>query len=572
MDIFKGRCSLACLRCRRSKTRCENDGTAETACERCTTTGGSCDYPPKQVKKASALPKKPKAILSNNTQETITMLLSQPFMEYKVWEEIFQIFRDYFGLELSFIHYPDLTERVARSEDVTKKYSGVELIMFGVMTLAVEYHKQLPKYFDHLLHNYGISELVTLFRLALKETIEIASINALQGFLMLSLYEWNHGNSSQGRLFASVAVNMARELKLGIAAPDTPVQPEEAIIQELERRTMFSCYIIDCIVGSRDRPPYITSSSLLIRLPCGEREFDLGLQVETSSLETICDKAIDGKDGLHGWFIKLVEMWRAMQVLLASRSAGHPDSLSSNRIKEYHFVWALTTSNHFKRQEYIGNRYISLHMLALDCELLRCAIDITPMSASTILTRNAIQSISQAAQDILVLAESSGEKLPSSWFILHAVWTATLITTYLLYFPRIDITTRITPTDRSRGIKVLEKSDIPFALNYASHINCWKPVTGNGQSEWQRLIDIILEFNPTSSVAYFTDPENANEMEIRNLETGELDIRGLDATDLELSQIETIETEDVSEGIQNEVTLYQGQYDMNSPWLPLPDW
>lgn len=364
------RSSIACLRCRRSKIKCDNDGGL-SPCDTCIKGGHQCQYPeatslaPKRTehsasgrrerdssherKRARTMDDAP-GLDSEKSTAYAEEILAYPFLTIELWHQLFTIYKQHFATELSFIHLPTLKEKMSRRQG-QKQYHSPELnlVLLGILTLTARFHTDLVKYVTHLSgqkngsvrprtlqHNPDPMAASEFFANALttalgplRTAMTVATVERTQAFLMLGLFEWSQQHifsRSSAWMYVGVAIRMAKLLKLGlddhimkireahgaVAYESRTYSSEIGIVRESRRRTMYSCLVLDRMMAcGSERTMSIPLESIGIQLPCSEMAFDLALDVYTGCLkvpeEPILRKIND--DSTLSRFVQLVEIW-----------------------------------------------------------------------------------------------------------------------------------------------------------------------------------------------------------------------------------------------------------------------
>lgn len=451
------RSSIACLRCRKSKIKCENDG-GSSPCETCIKQGKDCKYPeatPLPAKRSDqasggAKPeresggsdrkrlKKLDDVSRTEGQHSAAALaedvLSAHYLTPKLWSEVFDIYRLHFATELPFLHIPTLKEDMGAKFRTNQKdaSSDTNLVLLGILTLTARFHQDLVKYATHTANTQlGVSRIrptqskqdasaaSEFFAEALRKALgplgaamTTASVERVQAFLMLGLYEWSQVQPNTGGLgawmYVGVAIRMAQALGLGFGdRPNNPKfrakptnrssvgsrasqqQSELMISKEIRRRTMFSCLILDRLLScGKERVSTIRSEDLQIQLPCNEWTFDLNKDVKTgflkpSSKEQDMNDIED--DSVLGRFVRLVDLWGEISDF--SFAGGrlveeHPPWDPRNRFYQLRArldafyqhlpsTFTLSTSNYHRHENHQASSvYVSLHMLGSVCQIM----------------------------------------------------------------------------------------------------------------------------------------------------------------------------------------------------------
>ncbi|KAI8660414.1 Zn(2)-C6 fungal-type domain-containing protein [Fusarium keratoplasticum] len=364
------RSSIACLRCRRSKIKCDNDG-GNSPCDTCIKGGHQCQYPeatslaPKRIdppasgrqekdgpherKRARKMDEAP-GLDSEKSTAYAEEILTYPFLTIELWDQLFAIYKQHFATELSFIHLPTLKEKMRRRQGQKQHHSSeLNLVLLGILTLTARFHTDLVKYVTHLSSQQGgnvrprtiqhkpdpiaasefFANALTTALGPLRTAMTVVTVERVQAFLMLGLFEWSQRHAfsnSSAWMYVGVAIRMAKLLKLGlddhimkirearvtVAHESRTRSSEIGIIRESRRRTMYSCLVLDRMMAcGSERTMSIPLESIGIQLPCSEMAFDLALDVYTGYLrcpeESISQKVND--DSTLSRFVQLVAIW-----------------------------------------------------------------------------------------------------------------------------------------------------------------------------------------------------------------------------------------------------------------------
>jgi hypothetical protein len=141
--------------------------------------------------------------------------------------------------------------------------------------------------------------------------------------VLLQDHELRTGNYANAFMLTATAVRMAQALQVNIEHStdilcNSPSPSPSASSKESRRRLMWSCFIMDCWVGSGvDQLTLLDERDINIQLPCQEQNFILQIPCIT---ETIDGKMLDflGEDtrparavdnmGLLAFFIQLTSL------------------------------------------------------------------------------------------------------------------------------------------------------------------------------------------------------------------------------------------------------------------------
>ncbi|KAI2607412.1 uncharacterized protein GGS25DRAFT_514781 [Hypoxylon fragiforme] len=362
------RSSIACVHCRRSKIKCENDGGI-SACDSCVKTGKHCSYTPpetnapkraeppvgvKQERDGGSDRKKLKKIediskLDNHRATIFTEdVLSAPFLTEDLWEQLLDLYKLHFAPELPFLHLPTMKEKLGRKFRGSQSDNGSDfnLVLLGILTLTARFHPDLVRYLAHICNNQSgnarsrpvhtqldpvlaseyYADVLTMALGPLRTAMNVASVERVAAFLMLGLFEWSQTKPKTGGLgawmYVGVAIRMAQYLRLGFGDVPDPADPKVieydhkssgeqsrmALEKEVRRRTMFSCLILDRMLScGRERVSIIQSDELQIQLPCSEDKFDLAMEAPTGFIKDKRRHGLD--DSVLSRFIQLVDLW-----------------------------------------------------------------------------------------------------------------------------------------------------------------------------------------------------------------------------------------------------------------------
>ncbi|KAM0562410.1 hypothetical protein ACHAPJ_002100 [Fusarium lateritium] len=544
------RSSIACLRCRRSKIKCDNDG-GNRPCDTCVKGGHQCQYPdavplpPKrsdppttgkpekechQEKKRTRKLDDVPGLNSQRSTAYAEEILSYPFLTIELWGQLLDIYKQHYATELPFIHLPSLKEKmssgIGQKQDCS---SELNLVLLGILTLTARFHPDLVRYVTHLpgsqvgsarsrmsqskpdpvtASDFFANALTTALG-PLRTAMDTITVEKIQAFLMLGLFEWSQGQASHvssAWVYIGVVIRMAKLLRLelddqrmSMLASQTPASQrlrkrssEIAIIRETRRRTMYSCLILDRMMGYGDeRPLSITPESMLIQLPCSEMAFDLSLDVYTGLLkspEGPSQRQIND-DSTLSRFIQLIEIWG--EISRYSSTGGRLrenippwDSRSTFRVlrekldefyNDLPDTFTLSRQNYYRHDNHQAtNTYVSLHMLASVCQIvlnreylpflpLRCRRPQGPLDRNRPLHDQApdrfwdesADDVFRASRNVIDLVELCKEKLPLSSLTIYSIWLAGFMAVYARHFPQMDMKQRVT----SRQVVELHPDD-----------------------------------------------------------------------------------------------------------------
>ncbi|KAG7038400.1 fungal specific transcription factor [Colletotrichum scovillei] len=520
------RSSIACLRCRKSKIKCDNDNTG-SPCDTCIKAGHKCEFPdptplPAKRSKAPTAPKQVREIghdrkrlkklevATYSDERTVAALaqevLSAPYLTVDLWHQLFDIYKLHFATELPFLHLPTL-KGIIHDKDIKKPSTESNLILLGILALTARFHPDLVKHVGYITHDEvadsksrGIlpssepsmaseyfANALTKALGELESALTPATVVRVQAFLMLGLYKWSQPNGGLAAwMYVGVAIQMAQGLKLG--SGDKPLGDKRTLAlslrssksaqrpsdfwkdQEIRRRTMFSCLILDRLLScGSDRVSMVRSDDLQIQLPCTEHAFDLGRDVSTGFLRHVghgMEPPID--DSVLSRFVQLADFWG--DITKYSFAGGRHtesfppwgqestfyqlnkkvDALYAHLPEE--FTWS--SSNFWKHD---NSMYVSLHMLGALCKIMlhreyipfiaiKCSEPVGPLDKPAFdpetvpnhFWERSAEQVFKAGREIIDLISTCRDKLPHSSLVIFAIWQAAFVGIYARHYPHMD--------------------------------------------------------------------------------------------------------------------------------------
>ncbi|KAH7025224.1 uncharacterized protein B0I36DRAFT_434672 [Microdochium trichocladiopsis] len=422
------RSSIACLRCRKSKIKCEND-SGSSPCEGCIKTGQQCIFQPPEgnppLSKRNESPavaqkdreggsdrkrlKRIDEIAKSDAQKGTTYakeVLSAQFLTEDMWDQLLDLYK---------LHFAEKLGRRLRSPSTTDVSPEFNLVLLGVLALTARFHVDLVKYLAPITNNQpgnvqsrpmqtqvdpstASDYYAEILSMALGPIPTTASVERVQAMLMLGLYQWGQTRPETGVLGAWIsiggAIRLAQFLKLGLVdepnesasarAGQDPSQVSHWIVErEVMRRTMFGCFVMDRMLAcGKGRVTMIQREELCVQLPCSEEKFDLAIEAKTRMLPPRgCEQ--DERRGINddsvlSRFICLVDIWAD----ISRKSSNEPEGF-----------WNESAEHVFR-----------------------------------------------AAKDISALIEMCERKncLPQSTLVLFGIWTAAFVGLYAHHFPQMD--------------------------------------------------------------------------------------------------------------------------------------
>ncbi|EGY20612.1 uncharacterized protein VDAG_10241 [Verticillium dahliae VdLs.17] len=540
------RSSTACLRCRRSKIKCDNTGQLDAACENCIKAGQRCQWPdpsvvpPKRTDAPSSIRqdsepgrgrKRPRITPANaqsDGQQNAEDILSAPFLDRHVWDQILATYKLHFATELPFLHTPTLKDKIYQSRrDPATGSSELNLVLLGILALTARYHDELVKPAAAAASEFfadTLDKALGSCRLAMTR----ATVERVYALLLLGLYQWiSRDHQGLGSwMYVGMAIRMAQALKIGVgdvaqSLSSSPFTEKTLIDREVRRRTMFSCFILDRILScGKDRASCIRSEDLHIQLPCSEEDFDLTRQVYTGFLRgSLVSAAASRPDSpnILSSFVQLIDIWG--EISHYSNAGGRFSEEQSvapweAQAKFSRLTRKLVDFNTNSRQG--SSAFVSLHMLMCLSKIMlhreyipfipvRCGRPNGPLDEPTFAPditppgfwASSAKELFHAAAEICDLIEICGEKLPHSSLVVFAIWHAAYVGLYASHFPQMDVN-RFKEADEFYA-RIIEDYNRNHDLNRALNTRQTGPRTrsvrmgGNGGSveEWHKRKDYL---------------------------------------------------------------------------------
>lgn len=401
------------------------------------------------------------------------------------------------------------------------------VLLLGVLTLTARFHPGLvahhsPNQDDPLAASeYYATALAAAFGPTIRN-ISNSSLENIQALLMLGLYDWGQTRGMSSWLYVGLAIRLA--FPMGLAFEDDPnkllpqdsvgrhrngtktsaTPREDAIEKEVRRRTLWSCFIMDRMLGAgKERPTMINVDLLRVQLPCSDDQFLFVHDVKTGFLNShwLDGTAVQHEltsvndDGVLSRYIRLVDIFGRLSEW--SYAGGRrtetlpPWDPSTNFFKlrrqldEFHealpssltFTEANLSAHIEKRN---ATTYSSMHTLYSLCLIvlhreylpfipLRCERPSGPLDSPTFppskfdvpegFWEDSAERIMRASRDIIEIVRTCQESnaLPESPQIGFAVWQAAFVCLYAAWFPQMDTTyvlvgrDAILPADKNRG-------------------------------------------------------------------------------------------------------------------------
>lgn len=308
------RSSIACIRCRRSKVKCVNNGVG-TQCRSCENSGRTCEYPepvaggstrrrevspsgradyPVQDGERRVRPRKsthtfvpqPQASAKDGAGYSTGDVLDAKLLTPTVWQELFDIFQIHFSADLPFLHPPTflkpLRHASAEAPESARPPAPSEFLM-AFLALTARFHPKIvahhnptnplvaSEYYAAAAHN----QMTLIWN---SNSLSSPSLHFTQTFLMLGLHDWGMCRGLKAWVAIGFAIRTAQAMGLQyeLDLDDEPMSRSMAlrsveahrlgidpnrkgrvveenssfIQQEIRRRTFWSCFIMDRYLSS----------------------------------------------------------------------------------------------------------------------------------------------------------------------------------------------------------------------------------------------------------------------------------------------------------------------------------
>ncbi|KAI3323055.1 hypothetical protein HD806DRAFT_97530 [Xylariaceae sp. AK1471] len=112
------------------------------------------------------------------------------------------------------------------------------------------------------------------------------SLNLIQCFLIMAIYEWGEGIGYSAWMYAGIAARMAqvyRATKTEASEPDSKATSNHHVLSEVEIRTMWTYFAIDKLLScGKQRPAMMKPEDIEVRMPQSEEDFVFGAETRES--------------------------------------------------------------------------------------------------------------------------------------------------------------------------------------------------------------------------------------------------------------------------------------------------
>ncbi|KAL6708497.1 hypothetical protein ACN47E_002760 [Coniothyrium glycines] len=324
------RASVACEKCRKSKTKCENEGI-HSVCKSCANARQpqNCTYATAQPTGSGAPgrrestadgegpPKKRRKNLapsSSTTADPVDLtrtyhdILASPLLSIQVWQELFAIYEKHLAFEFPFFHKRTFMSIIQQYRTATLS-SGLEKPAPTAQTyyppLLLAFLTQTARFHTKLIGQKNNDPIATAEFYA-QATIEALgqdyqgeiTMEKVQTSLLLGYHEWTALEGDKGWLRIGNAIRAAQLLKLHIILDRDDLGPAyrgegvmgasdkaQFISHETRRRVFWSCCLMDRYLSlGLSRPFMIAREDILHQLICSDEAFGFGRKVRTRLL------------------------------------------------------------------------------------------------------------------------------------------------------------------------------------------------------------------------------------------------------------------------------------------------
>ena len=236
--------------------------------------------------------------------------LQSPLLTSQVWEELFDIYEKHFSTDFPFLHKRTFLSSVrpppssGSSSEVKTPTQAPTPRVYAPLLLA--FLTQTARFHDKLVAQMGNDPIRTAeFYASATRTqmgtdiIGSPNVEKIQTLLMLGYYEWTNLQGTEGWMKIGVAIRAAICLgyphldvdESGLPAPMKDCEKglsekDQFILRETQRRTFWSCVLMDCYLSwGEDRPRMLTPDQLQrTQLVCSDGAFNFGKRARTRLL------------------------------------------------------------------------------------------------------------------------------------------------------------------------------------------------------------------------------------------------------------------------------------------------
>ncbi|EMC91656.1 hypothetical protein BAUCODRAFT_300390 [Baudoinia panamericana UAMH 10762] len=277
------RSSIACIRCRRSKVKCLNNGVG-TTCRSCENSGRECTYPPPVPtgsRRRDSPPGKPDGAADGERRQRprkVTHTLAanpsiglrespRPLLDAldprvltpQVWQELFDIFQVHYAADLPFLHPPTFlkplrqasmqpppTSAMLSEATAAARPPGSPDFLLAFLALTARYHLRLVAHHSPATATRPSNPLIAseYYAAAANERLatsftdnQVNDLERTQAMLMLGLHEWGMCRGAKAWILVGMAIRAAQAMGLQyeLDLDDEPLSKSLALNTEAER-------------------------------------------------------------------------------------------------------------------------------------------------------------------------------------------------------------------------------------------------------------------------------------------------------------------------------------------------
>ncbi|KAH6884804.1 fungal-specific transcription factor domain-containing protein [Thelonectria olida] len=302
---------IACNRCRRAKVKCKHNGHSPCiACQKRGTTETCILLGPDIGPKTCPSPKrrllKRKQLASDNQHEPGSTRIPSPIIQHDIKHVFGEIERARFVRAATSVQsqFPELgfLHPIHVDHDSEDPSAAQMLRLLTLLAVSDRYEVDLPDNANYIL--------LTTAELH-KRIITSPSLDLVQAFLILSVYNWGDGDGFSAWMHAGMACRMAQGL-LSTKLPEIA----NASISEMEKRTLWSCFAIDKLLScGKARKAMFDLDSMNLPLPSSEEDFifgDINAQVPLSNQRPHLPTTDCGLDSSFKLITKGLHIWSSI--------------------------------------------------------------------------------------------------------------------------------------------------------------------------------------------------------------------------------------------------------------------
>jgi hypothetical protein len=250
-----------------------------------------------------------------------------------------------------------LPERVFKSWVVEETYTrspedkmlGYSLLALGVALQGHRREDQTRMWLDAMTARHaqsqatGYAESRTMGHPAENQTVRL-SLQLVQCRIALAVFYLIMGRPFEASEFSSSACGAALQLQLNKELHQSddatltvfPFNMSRAGFAESRRRTFWSCFMLDRLMGPHSkRPAMLNADDIFIRLPAGDESFEEQADAVMPLYAPMVPKLVKGSDqaeGVCGHVVQMVDLWTEIMAGIY-RSAYRPPTSDADFVE-----------------------------------------------------------------------------------------------------------------------------------------------------------------------------------------------------------------------------------------------